>query len=157
MDTADSGQATKRSPPDLSFLERSPPLKPGIPELTPATRTPPADNRVRHGDGRVLTIGSGITVSGAINACDSLVVEGTVEADLSAGRSLEVSRGGTFRGRADVDNATIAGTFEGELTVHGRLKIAATGQLNGTVQYSKLEIENGGTLNGTVGTVATVG
>jgi cytoskeletal protein CcmA (bactofilin family) len=154
MIAADSGPTAERAGPDLSFLERSPPRASDIPNLARSGSDIGGENRSRHGEGRVLTIGSGITVSGAISACDTLVVEGKVEADLTAGRKLDIARGGVYCGRAEVDSATIAGAFEGDLTVHGRLQIAATGHVTGTVRYSKLEIEAGGELDGTVSVAA---
>ena len=40
---------------------------------------------------------------------------------------LEVTESGVFKGLAEVDDADIAGRFEGELIVHGRLRVRGTG------------------------------
>ena len=65
-----------------------------------------------------LTVGQEIKMSGEIKSCDRLVVEGTVEANLSDSRALEVTETGVFRGTAEIDMAEINGVFEGDLTTN---------------------------------------
>lgn len=101
-------------------------------------------------DGKKLIVGRDICLTGEISACDRLVVEGRVEASLSDARSVDISDTGYFKGNADVEEATIAGQFEGRLTVMGRLIIKGTGRVKGTVRYGSLIVEQGGQLSGTV-------
>lgn len=101
-------------------------------------------------DGRRLVIGEGISISGEIEACDTLVVEGTVEAALKGARILEVSETGTFYGTVEIDECTIAGRFEGDITVNGRLTIRATGSITGTMAYKELAVEAGATVDGKI-------
>jgi cytoskeletal protein CcmA (bactofilin family) len=97
-----------------------------------------------------LTIGSGITLSGEIEACDHLVVEGNVEAALKGAKLLDVAESGTFFGTVEIERATIAGRFEGDLTVNGRLTVRSTGQISGSIAYRELEIEAGAVLDGRI-------
>lgn len=97
-----------------------------------------------------LIVGKEITLSGAISACAHLVVEGTVEADLTEAESLEVTETGTFRGKATLSSATVNGTVDGALHVKGMLTIGAKGQVKGTVSYRSVSIAQGGKLCGTV-------
>ncbi len=90
-------------------------------------------------------------MSGEIKSCDRLVVEGTVEAQLSDSRALEVTETGIFRGAAEVDMAEINGVFEGELNVEGRLFVRAQGRISGTIRYGELEVERGGRIAGELG------
>ena len=100
-------------------------------------------------DGKRLTVGKDMSLKGAeISDCDRLVIEGTIDGTLVSGRYLEIDHGGIFTGSAVVDNAEIAGTFDGELTVHNRLSIRASGLVRGKVRYGQLEIERGGRVNG---------
>ncbi len=99
---------------------------------------------------RKLLVGRNITMSGRIQACDQLVVEGQIEAELSDSESLEVTESGAFKGQAVIDTADIAGSFEGDLTVRERLYVRATGQVHGTIRYRALEIEGGGRVGGTL-------
>ena len=88
---------------------------------------------------------------GEITACDRLVVEGSVQVTLNRTRAIEIAETGRFtNGKAEVDEAEIAGIYEGSLTVRERLLIRATGRVSGTVRYGELEIERGGRLAGTI-------
>ncbi len=102
------------------------------------------------GNGRRLVIGEGITMSGEIESCDHLLVEGTVEAALKGAKVLEISAAGTFYGTVEIEQATIAGRLEGDITVSGRLMIKSSGSVTGKLSYGELAVEAGGTLDGTL-------
>lgn len=99
---------------------------------------------------RKLIVGRDISLSGEITACDVLVVEGTVEAKLRDGRNIEIAESGLFKGSVEIDEADIGGRFEGDLIVRGRLRVRATGRINGSIRYSELEVEAGGQLIGEI-------
>ncbi|MDH5722837.1 MAG: polymer-forming cytoskeletal protein [Alphaproteobacteria bacterium] len=97
---------------------------------------------------RCLTIGRGINMSGEIESCDHLVVEGTVEAALKGAKLLEVAESGVFYGTVEIEEATIAGRFEGDITVSGRLTLHATAVITGSIAYRELEVEAGAIIDG---------
>jgi len=97
---------------------------------------------------RKLIVGQGLSVNGEITACDVLVVEGKVEAKLSDGKLLEIAESGQFRGAVEIENADIAGRYDGQLTVHGRLTVRGTGRISGMVKYGELEVNAGGQIIG---------
>ncbi|MGB4057963.1 MAG: polymer-forming cytoskeletal protein [Alphaproteobacteria bacterium] len=97
---------------------------------------------------RRLIIGRGITMSGEIESCDHLIVEGTVEATLKGASVLDIAESGVFYGTVDIDEATVAGRFEGDLQVKGRLTIRAGGAITGSIVYKELEVEAGATIDG---------
>ena len=101
-------------------------------------------------ENKKLLVGRDIVLSGAISACDALVVEGRVETDLSDALMIEILPSGTFLGQAVVDHADIAGTFDGDLTVRKKLTLSRSGRISGTIRYAALEVEAGGQLNGTI-------
>lgn len=100
--------------------------------------------------GRKLVIGQGITLSGEIESCEYLVVEGTVEAALKGASVLEIAESGAFFGTVEINEATVAGRFEGDLSVKGRLTIKSTGSIVGSVAYKELAVEAGAVLDGKV-------
>jgi cytoskeletal protein CcmA (bactofilin family) len=100
--------------------------------------------------GKKLIVGREISLSGQISACDTLVVEGTVEASLSNSRTVEIAETGIFRGEIEIDVAEISGQFEGSLTARTRLIIRGKGRVTGTIRYAELEIERGGRIAGQV-------
>lgn len=99
---------------------------------------------------RKLIVGREISLSGEINACDHLVVEGRIEAKIADCRTIEVLESGVFKGSAHIDEAYIAGRFEGELSVKGRLRLRGSGVVSGTLRYGEIEVEAGGRIIGTV-------
>jgi cytoskeletal protein CcmA (bactofilin family) len=98
--------------------------------------------------GRRLIIGEGITMSGEIESCDYLLVEGTVEAALKGASVLEIAEAGVFYGTVEISEATISGRFEGDITCNGRLTVTATGSVTGTIAYKELAVEAGATVDG---------
>ncbi|HYH17455.1 MAG TPA: polymer-forming cytoskeletal protein [Azospirillum sp.] len=101
-------------------------------------------------DQRRLIVGRDISLSGEIGSCDILVVEGTVEAKLRDGRSIEITETGLFKGSVEIDEADIGGRFEGDLSVRGRLTVRSGGKITGSIKYGELAVEAGGQLIGDV-------
>lgn len=124
----------------------TPPLvraAPGIPGI--AGGVMPAQDSSRR-----LIVGREIELSGEISACETLVVEGRVEASLSDSQRLEIAASGSFKGDVEIDEAVIAGRFEGNLTARRRLVIRSTGRVVGNVRYGDIEINEGGRIIGHV-------
>ena len=103
-------------------------------------------------EGKKLVVGHEITLSGAISACEVLVVEGCVEASITDCREIEIADGGTFKGEAFIDVAEIKGSFVGTLVARELLLVRATGRVSGKVRFGRLEVERGGRLEGDVAT-----
>ncbi|CAN7228183.1 polymer-forming cytoskeletal protein [Acidovorax sp. LjRoot129] len=100
--------------------------------------------------GSKLTVGPNIKLKGVeITDCDTLVVEGTVEATMDS-RVIQISENGAFRGSAEIDIAEIHGEFNGTLTVRQKLVIYSTGKVHGKIRYGKLVVEEGGQLAGEI-------
>ncbi|MDB5966486.1 MAG: polymer-forming cytoskeletal protein [Polaromonas sp.] len=100
--------------------------------------------------GSKLTVGPNIKLKGVeITDCDTLVVEGLVEATMDS-RVIQISEQGAFKGSAEIDVAEIRGEFNGNLTVRQKLVIYSTGKVTGTIRYGKLVIEEGGQLAGEI-------
>ena len=100
--------------------------------------------------GSKLTVGPNIKLKGVeITDCDTLVVEGLVEATMDS-RVIQISERGAFKGAAEIDIAEIHGQFDGNLTVRQKLTIYATGKVSGKIRYGKVVIEEGGQLTGEI-------
>jgi cytoskeletal protein CcmA (bactofilin family) len=97
-----------------------------------------------------LTVGPNIKLKGVeITDCDTLVVEGSVEATMDS-RVIQISERGAFKGSAEIDIAEIRGEFDGSLTVRQKLVIYSTGKVTGRIRYGKVVIEEGGQLSGEI-------
>jgi cytoskeletal protein CcmA (bactofilin family) len=98
--------------------------------------------------GSKLIVGPNIKLKGVeINDCDTLVVEGRVEATMDS-RVIQIAEKGAFKGSAEIDLAEIRGDFDGDLTVRQKLVIYSSGKVSGKIRYGKLVIEEGGQLSG---------
>src|SRR6478672_7777282 len=105
----------------------------------------PTSTHAQDGEAK-LTVGPNIKLKGVeITDCDTLVVEGSVEATMDS-RMIQISERGSFKGSAEIDIAEIRGTFDGSLTVRQKLVIYATGKVTGRIRYGKVVIEEGGQL-----------
>jgi cytoskeletal protein CcmA (bactofilin family) len=98
--------------------------------------------------GKRLIVGQGIKLKGEISACDRLIVEGHVEVTLNDTRTVEIKPSGRFIGSCEVEQAEISGTYEGDLTVRGRLSVHASGIVTGNIHYGEIELERGGRIAG---------
>ena len=125
---------------------------PSVSPVTTASTTAPssaASSSTREG-GSKLTVGPNIKLKGVeITDCDTLVVEGLVEATMDS-RVIQIAERGAFKGSAEIDIAEIHGEFDGNLTVRQKLVIYATGKVTGKIRYGKLVIEEGGQLAGEI-------
>ena len=100
--------------------------------------------------GSKLTVGPNIKLKGVeITDCDTLVVEGTVEATMNS-RVIKIAEQGAFHGTAEIDIAEIHGEFDGTLTVRQKLVIFGSGKVSGKIRYGKVVIEEGGQLSGQI-------
>ncbi len=126
----------------------------------PATATTPEPG-VKTGKGNEgiaanrLMVGPEVKLKGAeILDCDTLVVEGRVEATMDS-RVINIAGNGSFSGKVGIDVAEIHGRFDGELTARSQLIIHATGRVSGTIRYGKILIEEGGEVSGDVRSLAS--
>lgn len=99
--------------------------------------------------GNRLIVGPDIKLKGEISDCDTIVVEGRVEATTDS-RVLQIAESGAFKGTVGIDVAEIHGRFEGELTARQKLVVYSTGSVSGKIRYGKIVIEEGGEVSGDV-------
>lgn len=104
-----------------------------------------------------LTVGPNIKLKGAeINDCDTLVVEGHVEASMDS-KTLEILKTGSFDGTVTIDVAEIHGKFSGNLTARKKLIVHATGWVSGVVRYGSLLVSEGGVVSGDIASIDSKG
>ncbi len=154
--TLNPGMATQRYGQPASSTSTSQaqpqtptPATPDVDLATPATASSTSASSTPEG-GSKLTVGPNIKLKGVeITDCDTLVVEGLVEATMDS-RVIQIAEQGEFKGSAEIDIAEIRGVFDGNLTVRQKLVIYATGKVTGKIRYGKVVIEEGGQLSGDI-------
>lgn len=99
-------------------------------------------------DRRTLVVGRGISLQGTVSDAERLVVEGTVESQMIQATELSISQSGVFKGEVQVEDAEIAGVFDGTLTARGMLVVRGTGRVVGVARCRRLMVEDGGQVSG---------
>lgn len=135
------------------FRSPTPPMPPATPApeaaKAPEAPKPPVDKADERKEAKLI-VGPDIKMKGVeVTDCDTLVVEGRIEATLDS-RVLQIAPNGTFCGTVAVDTAEIHGKLEGELTVRKQLVIHATGKVSGKIRYAKIKVEEGAELAGEI-------
>jgi cytoskeletal protein CcmA (bactofilin family) len=130
---------------------RPAPVTPSANEApAPRAEAKPADKSGEERKEAKLIVGPDIKMKGVeVTDCDTLVVEGRMEATLDS-RVIEIAPNGTFCGTVAVDSAEIHGKLEGELTVRKQLVIHGTGKVSGKIRYARIRIEEGAELSGEI-------
>jgi len=136
---------------DDSFRQTQPIAPAPAAAGTPAPSfTPEPEKKADERKEAKLIVGPDIKMKGVeVTDCDTLVVEGRIEATLDS-RVLQIAQNGIFCGTVAVDTAEIHGRLEGELTVRKQLIIHATGKVSGKIRYAKIKVEEGAELAGEI-------
>jgi len=159
QEPAVSAPARPTPPSSLPLRSEAPPIMPARQAVRPEIVRRPRDyagDEPRVGsygggnDSKRLLVGREIALSGQISACDKLVVEGRVEANMSECREIDIAESGTFKGEAEIDVAEVSGRFEGALTARDLLIVRSTGRVSGTIRVGRLEVERGGEIDGNI-------
>ena len=129
--------------PPAAGLPGMPTIPRRLANIPPVSR-PAGDGTVSRSENTRLSVGKDVEMSGEIESCDLLVVEGTVDATLQNGREIQIARSGQFSGLVEVEDADISGEFSGKLVVRQRLTVRADGKIDGEIFYGEIEVEPGG-------------
>lgn len=95
-------------------------------------------------------IGHGMKIVGDCTSTDSIRIEGAVEGKVQADKAVVVGKSGEVTGDIDTQDAVIAGTVTGAVRARSRLELSSTGKIDGEIQATLLQLDEGGTVNGTV-------
>jgi len=126
-----------------------------LPLTRPAAAPQPAEEAKKADEGgSKLIVGANIKLKGVeIDDCDTLVVEGRVEATMVS-RTIQIAENGAFNGKVDVDIAEVRGHFQGEMTARKKLVVHASGRVSGKIRYGRMLVQEGGEIGGDIGALA---
>jgi cytoskeletal protein CcmA (bactofilin family) len=96
-----------------------------------------------------IFIGAGVEFKGDMTVPGCATVDGRFEGVLKA-KSLVVGQTGNVSGQISVETAEVRGTVGDNLTVQSKLVVRSSGSISGAVSYSKIMVEEGGELAGTI-------
>jgi cytoskeletal protein CcmA (bactofilin family) len=100
-----------------------------------------------------LTLGPGVTLSGTVSVPGRAVIHGTLDGTLVA-RDVLIGTEGRVLGVLEAETVELQGEGPASLTVRTGLVIRASGRVTGTVRYGRLEVEQGGQLQGDIAPLA---
>ncbi len=88
-------------------------------------------------------------IHGEISKCECLEVNGYIEGTAHV-KHVVIQPDGKVIGTLKAASAEIHGTFQGEISVSGLLKIGSAGSVTGTVLYGQIAMEQGANLSAEV-------
>lgn len=98
----------------------------------------------------ISIIGPGMTVTGDCETDGAVRIEGTVQGNIKAGKAVVVGKDGLVEGDIQTQDAVISGRVKGSLRAESRLEVQSTSRLEGEISAGRMQVEEGGLLNGTV-------
>ena len=98
----------------------------------------------------ISIVGPGMRIVGDCETTGTIRVEGSVEGSVRAGKAVVVGKDGLVNGDVNTQDAVIAGTVTGTLTVESRLELQSSSRIEGEVRAARMQLEEGAVLNGTV-------
>ena len=112
-----------------------------------------ADKPVEPTSENSIVIGAGVELKGDMVVPGSATVNGKFEGKLKA-KNLIVGPTGRLSGQISVETAEVRGAIEENLTVESKLILRASGNISGSISYSKIMVEEGGVMTGTIDKIA---
>jgi len=138
--------AADESPAPVGMRELPPqPAKPVMPAYGTATPEPAADEGGPGPDDSIIAVDDHI--EGTFTSRGTVVVRGSVKGRIEAVQ-VRIEDGATVEADVIVDEAIIAGEFNGNLTCRERLEAQPTGRINGKVETHKLMLHEGASVEG---------
>jgi cytoskeletal protein CcmA (bactofilin family) len=89
-------------------------------------------------------------VVGDCEADGAVRVEGAVQGNIRAGKSVVIGKNGVVDGDILTQDAVVAGTIRGTIRAESRLELQGTSRIDGEIIAARLQLEEGAVLNGTV-------
>lgn len=96
------------------------------------------------------SIGRSTRVRGRVSGDGDLVVEGTIEGDVSVSGDLTVAEGGTLTSNVEANAVTVRGQIEGDVRARGAIRIEAGARVRGDVSGGSFALEDGAEFAGDV-------
>ncbi len=110
---------------------------------TPSTQAQPARRFFDRRSSAPTLVGVGSQFEGSLDCPGDLAVAGTVLGKGQIKGTLTLSDTGHWQGELLCAHALLAGSFDGQLVVHGKLEVRATARINGHITAQQIAIAEG--------------
>lgn len=94
-----------------------------------------------------LEVGAGVVIKGDCQVPGQMVVSGEVIGKIQA-QELYVNKTGLVQGQTRANQIDVRGVLREEVHCDGFLMIRQTGEVDGEINYTEIEVENGGVMSG---------
>lgn len=120
------------------------PVAPGIPGV-PGVPEPVA---VAASRGDATVIAEHDHLEGTLRSAQGVLVLGSFSGSIESESWVRLAERSTVKADVTAQEVVVAGTYEGRLVASGRLEIAATGQVRGDIVAPRLQLHEGGFIDG---------
>ncbi|TMB93132.1 MAG: polymer-forming cytoskeletal protein [Chloroflexi bacterium] len=98
----------------------------------------------------VVTIGPRDSLSGTLTVDGDIRIEGTVEGEIHATGDINIEAAAELRATLNGNNVSVRGSVTGDVTATARLSLGGSGNVTGDVRASRLQVDDGATVNGAI-------
>lgn len=116
------------------------------------SKTPSAAAASTNGGHSLNSIVQGTQIEGTVKANSDIRIDGHINGKLFCEAKVIIGPTGKVEGEIRCQNAVIEGQFKGALTVKELLNIRETAKVQGDISYTKLIVQPGGLIEGTLST-----
>ena len=89
-------------------------------------------------------------VEGALRSGQGVLVLGSFSGSIASETWVRMGEGSRVQADVTADEVVVAGRYEGRLVARSRLEIAATGHVLGDIEAPRLQLHEGGVIDGTL-------
>jgi cytoskeletal protein CcmA (bactofilin family) len=107
----------------------------------------------RPAEPNTLYVGAGVTIKGTVSTPDLLVVDGTVEGDVTA-RAIRIGASGVVRGQVVASEAEVHGLLADKVEIRDLLHVRTGGRIEGNLNCGDVQVDRGAVLAGGVFTAS---
>lgn len=106
------------------------------------------NDRNDRASGTATIIGEGVRISGTIAGTGSFIVCGEVESDCDLNGPVTLAREGHWKGTIRATEITIAGNVEGDVRTDGKIEVASTARVRGSLIGRMISVAEGAVIEG---------
>ena len=93
-------------------------------------------------------IGPSVKVEGNFSGEGNIVVQGTVQGNLTTANDITIEEGAKVEADVEAENLKVSGEITGNVKCHGKTDLASSAKVNGDIDTDIISIETGAMLNG---------
>lgn len=102
--------------------------------------------------GPATLISEGCKVTGKLSGTGDFMISGEIEGECDLDGTVNLTPNGVWKGMIRANDVIVAGTVEGDIKARGRVEIADTAKITGTVSGEAIAVAEGAVVQGNMKT-----